>query len=262
MEPKTFTQADLDTIVADADAIAADGKDRDNALTVMAKGMADGIRALAGAAVALSKGKGDDKAAGAKVDDGDEDEADDKGKGDGDEDDASDGDGDEPEDKAGPGFEDMGKGREGEDVMVDVTANVLAIEADMAALRKENKGLRKMLKAQDAKIDGVTDQLNRLAGGLAATLAPMNKALVRVSDQLLDLPAAVHDPGLARRRHAVRAVAEGTGDGSVLLDKVKLAKALQARVIDEDQLGLYRRTGKFSGDQAVHDDKIKAIAAL
>lgn len=240
-DPKqTFSLAEAEKLVVDANKIAAEGKDRDGALVALAKGMADGMSSL----VALVKGMKDKPA----VDEDPDEDEEKKGGGDPDED-------PDEDEKKGPGFEDMKMGNNGNEEFVDATEFVLALQKSVDASAKEVRQLRKELKA-------AREEQRAFMQGVAATLAPLSKGVLDVNERLLDLPGVVHNPGLAARRAAVRHGMNGQGgeDGAVtLLDSVKLSKALSKKLITEDELRFYRARQTFPENA---ETLIKEIAKL
>ena len=267
---KPLDLKDIESTIADADRIAAEGKDRDGALTTLAKGMADGLRGLVDL-VKGTRGKphvepdGDEGMGGAGGEPKPEDDkpSDDEKPtegGEGGED--EDPDGDEPADGK-PGYEDMRMGGKPGDEYVDATEYILALEKKVGEQGGEIKALRKAVAAGNKDVAEVKALLTGFVESYTATVAPLQKAVLGISESLLDLPAAVHNPGLdARRaaaRHAVEAAAKKDETG---IDVVKLAKGMKARLIDESQASYFKRHGKFDDDEKVNDELVQKIKAL
>lgn len=261
-DPKLSLQQ-LERDIADADAIAAAGKDKDGAITALAKGVSRGLGELA----ALLKGgrmraepDGDEAAGGGappakpgadkpvEGGDGGEDE-----EPEGDEPDGDEPDGDEAG-GGGPGYEDMRMGGEPGEEYVDATEYVLALEKKVDRLQKSadrsNRELREL-----------RTTLNGFIGAYASTMGPLAKGVLNLHESLAELPAAVHNPGLDARRAAVRhAIAPTEAPNGI--DVVKLAKGMKNRVITEDQARHFKVHGRFAQDDAENTRLLEAVKAL
>ena len=264
---KPLDLKDIESTIADADRIAAEGKDRDGALTTLAKGMADGLRGLVDL-VKGTRGKphvepdGDEGMGGAGGEPKPEDDkpSDDEkpteggegGEGGEDEDNE-----DEPEDGK-PGYEDMRMGGKPGDEYVDATEYILALEKKVGEQGTELKALRKAVAAGNKDVAEVKALLSGFVEIYAATVAPLQKAVLGISESLLDLPAAVHNPGLDARRAAARHAVETAAK----IDVVKLAKGMKARLIDESQASYFKRHGKFDDDEKVNAELVEKVKAL
>ena len=164
--PKKPTLTDIEDSIVKADAIVAKGKDHDGALTVLAKGMSDGMGKL----LDLLKGRplppkaepdGDEGGEGGEG--GEKEPGAEGGEGEG-------GEGGEKEpvvdnededgDGAGkPGFEDMRMGKDGADEYVDVTEYVLALEKKIGAQGATIGKLHKAVKEGNAQIAALTGRM-------------------------------------------------------------------------------------------------------
>lgn len=266
---KPLDLKDIETTIADADRIAAEGKDRDGALTTLAKGMADGLRGL----VDLVKGtrakppvepEGDEGQGGGeqKPEAGSDKPADDEkptegGEGGEDEDNE-----DEPEDGK-PGYEDMRMGGKPGDEYVDATEYILDLEKKVAEQGGEIKRLRKAVATGNKEIGEVKQLLGSFIESYAATTAPLQKAVLGLHESLLDLPSVVHNPGLDGRRASVRhALDTASKKNETGIDVVKLAKGMKARIIDETMSTNFKRFGVFTDDEKLNTELVEKVKAL
>ncbi len=252
MPDSTLQLSDIEANIANADRIAAQGKDRDNALTVLAKGMSNGMAAL----LELVKGKRAELPPEEPPADGGEDDeppAEGEGEGEGE---------DEGEDGK-PGFEDMRMGEGAGDEYVDATEYVLGLQKQVARQGSEIKALRKAVNAGNGDLRAIRAELGAFVEAYAATTVPMAKGMLSLHESLLELPAAVHNPGYDARRAAVRqAVNNAGGDAPNGIDVVKLTKGLKSRIIDENQSRAFKLTGRFVDNEAENAALVERVAAL
>ena len=262
---------------ATADAIAAKGKDKDGALTELAKGAHAAIIGL----VDLLKGRlkpppkdelaDDDEPAGGGGEGGGAGGAgggEGGGEGDAEAEAAAaakkkaDEDG---EGGGGPGFQDMRMGRDGTEEFVDATEYITHLEKKIDAQGKDLGKLRKAVERGNATNAVIAERLEAFISVYAQNTVPLHKAMARVQESILDLPAATHTPGAdgARlaARHALNAAAEKVA-ADTGIDKTKLVKAMSKHIIDEDQLRGFKHLGRFSDDETENADLVKRVAAL
>ena len=270
---KKPTLTDIEDSIVKADAIVAKGKDHDGALTVLAKGMSDGMGKL----LDLLKGRpippkaepdgdeggeGGEKEPGAEGGEGAEGKEGAEGAEKKPEVDNEDEDGDG---EGKPGFEDMRMGKDGTDEYVDVTEYVLALEKKIAAQGATIGKLHKAVKTGNAQIAALTGRMEAFFEVYAANTLPMQKAMLGLQESLLDIPAATHTPGVdgarAAVRHALQDAAKKAADDTGI-DVVKLSKGLKSRVLTEDDLRSFKRTGRFVEDEAVNAELVKKVSAL
>lgn len=251
--------AEIERSIANVDAIGAAATDRDGAFTVMAKGLVSGMNTLLdmvkGKRTPPPEPKPDEK-------DDEEDEDDDKNGDPGDEDEDNKGDA-----GGGGGFADMRMGQ-GDPEMVDATQYILSLEKAVRDQRGEIAGLTQLVKRQGAQIDRLDGRLTELGTGLAATLAPLSKGMLDMHSAIAKLPAGgASTPGLDGNRAAVRhavvvATASGATDSERKQLEPKLLKAVNARIINDQDLTIWRRTGRLRDEDAENDALIAKIKAL
>jgi hypothetical protein len=252
---KTPKQSDLDALIAD---IGVAGAQHDGVMADLAKGAQDAI-SLASSAIALLKGKGYPMAKGGDMDEGDDDEPDMDEEGG----DAEDEDGDD--DSAG--YEDLLKGQDGD---IDATEFLLKVGDDVNALRA---GFRILAKGQRENNELLSTLLGLTAAGVEAN-AKGTATLAKGVMGLRDAVATIPEPSLyaGRRPRVTQARRFDTSDddtatgtfigGSEATEKVQLAKARMAGIINNNQLRAYNLHGEFSDNKADHDRIRKQVEAL
>lgn len=228
-----------------ANKIAASGLAEDALTSDLVKGMkgaVDEIKTQMGGLLELVKGRKPPPADDAKDsedggDDKDEDEEDDK---DGDDDDAG-------------GYRDMQMGSP--DPMIngtqawdvtqfcqDLDANVRNMAVGHAELHaSQEKLIKRLAKSEKANLE-LSRALAGALGSIALMQSELAKAVTGLSGRLIAEPESVVDvAALAARARAT----SSAGKRDERITQVRLAKALNERIISTDQLHAFKRTGQF-----------------
>jgi len=162
-----------------------------------------------------------------------------------------------PEDETGAGAEDMALGGDG---MFDVTKFVQGMKAQNDRIEAQNRGLAKMLKAQDVENGRLRALVVSVLETQVSTTAPMAKAVQDLLGKLADVPEMAMHLGTqmpnsrAFGRHGVpkhekpKHAATGFLGGTQLMERRVLAKAVAKNVIDEDVLRRFNLTRAFHTD--------------
>lgn len=263
-------EREIERAIANVDAAGVAGADRDGAATIMAKGLTDGLRSL----LDMVKGKkapmmpppeeDDEPAEGAQGGDEPDDEP------------------DEPAQPAGKpgkpnaggagaaggggGFSDMRMGSEGGEDMVDATNYILSLEKAVRDLTALNVDLVKLVKGHRARVDAqfgaLNDRVTELGAGMATTLAPLAKGVVEMHAALGRLPGGgVTSPGIDGNRAAVRHALTNANPNPQVTPE-RLLKAVAKRMISDNDLTIWRRTGRLSDDDARNSALIDEISKL
>jgi hypothetical protein len=231
---------------------------RDSALTTLAKGMSDALQALIKGKRSSTEiddkppktdeeidqeGKKDTKIAALnKADKADTDDDDEENE-------------DEDKDKGKPSYEDMKMGAEGGDEFLDATEFLVAMAADLRAMRKANEALTDEVKSLTAKVEEL-DTASRKDVGLV--LDQMAKGVIGVHELLRNTPIVPASAVMSSMQAKYRVIREN-------LDKAvettgcsveQMFKALQTKLIDEDQ---YRALKAGQLEDAELLNKIRAL---
>lgn len=258
--------------------IGTDGKDKDGALQTMAKGLADGIGGLTGLVASLLAIESMEKSAkpprhahseaAAKKD---EDPAND---------DANEHDGDGPDearkDDDDSGYDDMNKGMPalgaGADGNIDATAFLGQLWNRMEALEKGQATLIKLVKASSAE----TLHRDALVGTAVANgFSVLAKAAVDTKTLLMNIPAVPVDgklptevalAGQIRTAGASRP-RRGSDIGNVVAQQAsgltmgQLAKALNRQLVTEDNIRLWKQSGRLHPEDGANTDLVSRVKA-
>lgn len=230
---------------ADPSEVAATGIAAD-----IRKGIADGFAGLQ----ALLKGKMAEKPAEPSDEDDDGDEPADEPPADGaaaggdEEPEDKKADAADPEDKKGPGYDDMRLGKDGQ-LEIDATEYLLGLEAKVDSQARELRSLRKAVRDGRSENIATRQELREAIAALGGVLAPMAKAIQNTHQSMLDIPAAVHDPGRSGRTAAAKVALERAREATPGIDNVVLSKGLRSEIITDAQLQRYRTTGLFTVDE-------------
>lgn len=231
-----------------ANEIGTAGEEHDDAMTALLKGVKDGLLEISGgltSLTALIKAKGGD---------GDEGMGGDDDEGDGDE--GDDDEGDEGDDSAG--YDRMDKGQGG-DEFVDATQFVLQTEARLRNVEAMLKASRKREQRLEKLVIASMEHNARMQAGLGQAMAPLAKAVMTTNERLLSLPAA---PGRRLPQRAAERHGIDGGKGGQTIPMQTLAKALQEKIISEEQLRSYRLSGQFVPDKTAHEATAVKVRAL
>lgn len=253
MAPK---HTDLEALIAD---IGKTGEAQEGVMADLAKGAQDAI-SLASDAINLLKGKGYpmNKAEEPPMDDDEGDEDGDEEGGEGEE--GADEDGDD--DSAG--YEDLLKGNDGD---IDATEFLLQVGNDVTSLRKQVRnltgGIARLMKGQKEDRELIRDLLGLTAAGVesgAKGTAVLAKGVIALRDAVATIPEPGHGyrgrrpAANDRLRHEVPPT-DVVGDGfhlggSVMSEKVLLAKAISAKIINTNQLRAFKANREFAIEEA------------
>ena len=165
---------------------------------------------------------------------------------------------DDPEDKTGPGYEDMRLSADGA-LQIDATEYLLGLEAKVDAQARDTKALRKAVRESRDENRALRAELREYITALGGVLAPMAKAIQNTQTAMLDIPAAVHDTGRAGRQAVAKQALDAARKIAPGIDVVALAKGLKAGIITEQQKQRWHRDGVFSTDDATHAEIVDRL---